>query len=435
MPRLSRREFLTQTAAALAAAEAARHISFPHSAQAAAEPAYPLVSVAQGSNDDTPEQILRTALAGMGGIERFVKAGQVVAIKPNATWAFRPHTGSATDPDVLRAMIKIVKEAGAKRIIVMDHCSIDPGTAEALRLNQLGKVMDEMGVEKVVPDRFNAPRSTYAKIDLPDGKAFKNMGVIKAALEVDVRINMGLAKSHNVTKYSMCLKHMMGFLEVPQNLHTALEQGIADINGNTPIKPVLNILEAIRVRMPYGDYRVCAGPETDLSHPNIVKRLNQVVVGTDPVLVDAYGCVEFFKILPEELTHVLRAAESGVGRMDVAKATTEGAVRVYRVGQPITTPTPAATATAAPAAHTPQPAAVISTPHTPTPQPTATPAPVGIQPGVEQPAAASAADEVLNPNAVLSGALIPAAVVVLGAGMLAANRIGKKESLDEPKDE
>jgi len=36
--------------------------------------------------------MLKTALEGLGGLQRFIKPGQVVAIKPNATWAFRPHT-------------------------------------------------------------------------------------------------------------------------------------------------------------------------------------------------------------------------------------------------------------------------------------------------------------------------------------------------------
>lgn len=423
MEKITRRQFLMQVAAALAAAELARHSALPKIVQAESDK-FPLVSVAQGTNNDSHETLLRTALAGIGGIERFVKPGQVVAIKPNATWAFRPHTGSATDPEVLKAMIQIVKDAGAKRVIVMDHCSIDPGTAEALRLNGLGKVVDDMGVEKLFPDRFNAPRATYAKIDLPGSKVFKNMGVIKAALEADVRINMSLAKTHNVTKYSMCLKHMMGFLEVPQNLHTDLEQGIADINGDSAIKPALNVMEAIRVRMPWGNYRVCAGPETDLSHPNIVKRLNQMVVGTDPVLVDAYGCVEYFKIMPDELTHVLRSAESGVGRMDVVKAIAEGAIRIYKAGQPIPPFTPTATPTAA--VRTQQPTPSLAVTQTATPLPTATPVPEIVVPAAEKPVT-PIHDEVVNPNSILSGALIPAAAIVLGAGMLAANRLTKKE--------
>ncbi len=293
MDRITRRRFLKDAALAAAALPAGLSQGFSPSRTAAA--IGPDVSVARGTNDDTPEAMLRTALAGLGGIERFVKPGQVVAIKPNATWAFRPHTSSATDPEILKALIQIVKAAGAKRIIVMDHCSIDPGTAEAIRVNGIGKVVEEMGVEKVFPDRFNAAQSVYTKIDIPAGKDFPRLGVIKAATEVDVRINLALAKSHNVTKMSMCMKHMMGFLEVPQNLHTSIEQGIADINQPSPVQAQLHILEAIRVRWPYPNgQRVCAGPETDLTYPNVIKRMNTVVAGVDPVLVDAYGCINFF---------------------------------------------------------------------------------------------------------------------------------------------
>ncbi|MBI5957057.1 MAG: hypothetical protein HY871_08650, partial [Chloroflexi bacterium] len=41
------------------------------------------VAAAQGTDDDTPETLLRTALEPLGGIERFVSPGQSVAIKPN----------------------------------------------------------------------------------------------------------------------------------------------------------------------------------------------------------------------------------------------------------------------------------------------------------------------------------------------------------------
>jgi uncharacterized protein (DUF362 family) len=84
---------------------------------------------------------------------RFVKAGQTVVIKPNATWAFAPHTASSSDPDVLRAVIEQVQRAGAGRIIVMDHCSIDPGAAECLRINGIASVVKELGVEGIFPDR------------------------------------------------------------------------------------------------------------------------------------------------------------------------------------------------------------------------------------------------------------------------------------------
>jgi uncharacterized protein (DUF362 family) len=108
--------------------------------------AWPTVSVAKGTNADSATAILKTALDGIGGIERFVKPGMTVAIKPNATWAYPPFTASSTDPDLLCALILMVREAGAKRVIVMDHCSIDPGTAECLRENGIGEVLDKLKV-------------------------------------------------------------------------------------------------------------------------------------------------------------------------------------------------------------------------------------------------------------------------------------------------
>jgi uncharacterized protein (DUF362 family) len=440
MQRVTRREFLQQAALTAAAVPAGLTVH-PFLSQSAALDSGPSVSVAQGTNDDSPEAMLKTALAGLGGLERFIKPGQVVAIKPNATWAFRPHTSSATDPDLLKALIQMVKDAGARRILVVDHISIDPGTAEALRINGIGKVVDEMGVEKVFPDRFNAAASTYTRIDLPNGKDFQKIGVIKAAIEADVRINLAVAKSHNVTKMSMCLKHMMGLMEVPQNLHTSIEQGIADINLPSPMSAQLHILEAIRVRWPYPNgVRVCAGPETDLTYPNVIKRMNTVVAGADPVLVDAYGCIHFFNVKPEELTHVLRAFEAGTGQMDVEKAESDGRLRVFKVGQPIPTVTPTALATLPGATAQPTAAATATlAPGTPTPLPTATLLPPGAMPvgpasnvpGIGSTAAECSTNDVLNPNNFLNTALLPAAAVILGAGMVMARRLNRPEEQED----
>ena len=136
----------------------------------------------------------------------------------------------------MRALIELVKDAGASKIIVMDHCSIEPGTAKALKANLLGTIVQETGVEGLFPDRYLAPKGTYVTIDLPEGKAFKKMGVIRAAVEADVRINMGIAKCHSVTRMTLALKHMMGFLEKPAGLHTNLHKGIADLSTNSKIK-------------------------------------------------------------------------------------------------------------------------------------------------------------------------------------------------------
>jgi hypothetical protein len=273
MRKLSRREFIVKMSAGVGLLGLARQINMPGLTwQPASAADLPIVAVGKGSKTDSAEAILQTALDGLGGIGRFIKPGQTVAIKPNATWAYPPHTASSTDPDLLRALILMVQAAGAKRIIVMDHCSIDPGSAESLRVSGIGAVVDELGVEQVFPDRRRAPKEVYIQIELPQGIEYKKLGVIKAAVEADVRIFMAVAKSHNVTKLTLCMKHMMGFMEEPQLLHAWLYKGIADLNTPSPIQAHLHILEAIRVRVPFENYVVCAGPETDETDPRVVKR-------------------------------------------------------------------------------------------------------------------------------------------------------------------
>ncbi len=334
MSRLKRRTFLQNAIVAVVSHELGCDLARPSEANLAARAEIsPSVIASKGTDADFPEAILKTAFDGLGGLERFIKPDQTVAIKPNATWAYPPLTASSTDPRLLAALILMVKNAGAGRIIVMDHCSLDPGAADCLRMNGIGSTVDDLGVEKIFPDRNLSPKSLFCPIDLPQGKAFQRLGVIKAAVEADVRINMAVAKSHVATRLTMCLKHMMGFLEMPSALHAQLEQGIADINTPSPVQAHLHILEAIRVRLPTRPRLQAGGPETEITHPEKIKRMNQVIVGVDPVLIDAYGCLNFFSFKPEEVAHLHHAYESGLGEMDVDKALAEGRLRIISTGQ------------------------------------------------------------------------------------------------------
>jgi hypothetical protein len=419
MRRLSRRGFLLIGRHAAAVSLLNRWLT-PIPAWIAATRAFPSVTVSEGTDEDPPAKILQTALEGLGGIQRFIRKGQTVAVKANATWAFPPHTGSSTDPDFLTAVIHAVQEAGAGRIIIMDHCSIEPGADECLRVNGIGKVVKDTGVEYVFADRYRSDVSLYTKIDLPSGRAKQTMRVMKAAVEADVRINLGVAKTHNVTKLSMSLKHMMGFLQFPGTLHSDLIQGIADISTPSAIQAQLHLLEAIRIRVPYKNSRSPAGIETDLTHPQIVSRRNTVIAGTDPVLIDAFGCVTFYETHPEELAHLLRAYETGCGDLDVETALTDGRIRRFKAGEPVMENTPTAAETAV---------AVVQSPR---PKPTATDLPdialaevpaVNSAPGGTE---CATVPGFVSLGSLLNFALIPAAAVVAGLGLAVLRRMRAK---------
>ncbi len=292
----------------------------------------------------------------------------------------------------------------------------------------------------------------FTQIEFPKAKIadFRKRGVLKAALDADVRINMGVAKSHLVTRLTMCLKHMMGWLEYPSALHAQLEQGLADLSSESQIQCQLHILEAIRVRLPVGNARQAGGYETEITNPRRIKRMNEIVVGTDPVLIDAYGCINYFSYKPEELLHVKLAAQMGLGEMDVPKATNEGRLRIYKVGEAITTPTatstPTPAATPAAAVNSPTPTAT-SVPGTPTPTTTPTAAPTNTPlptstPGIVEPTPALPAvagerggQVTLNPNPFLSGALVPVAAIAAGAGVVIRRRLVRDTAAGEEEGE
>jgi hypothetical protein len=286
-----------------------------------------------------------------------------------------------------------------------------------LRINGIGQVVKNLGIEHVFPDRFNAPASTYTKIDLPQGQAYQSMGVIKAAVEADVRINLAVAKTHNVAKFTMCLKHMMGFLSQPGLLHASLEQGIADLSTPSALQAQLHILEAIRVRIPYGSFPTCAGPETEITNPNMVARRNKVIAGMDPVLVDAFGCVDLFNIQPQELTAVLRANQSGCGDMDVEAALADGRLQIFKVGMPLAAATPVAeqTVEAQTSLASSKPTAISLPPSAPLAQSSAASALEGTS--------CSPVEQVISVGSLLNKALIPAALVLTGLGLAILGRM------------
>jgi hypothetical protein len=232
------------------------------------------------------------------------------------------------------------------------------------------------------------------------------------------------------------LKHMMGFLENPGSLHSRLMQGIVDINGESAFRADLHILEAIRVRVPWGEYQMCAGPETDITNPKVVKRMNQIVAGVDPVLIDAYGSRTYYASEPGDLAYVKMAAEAGLGEIDLDKASTSRALQSITVGQ-----LPAVLAPTRPVEPTPLAAVTLTTPQS-EPLATTTPLPTAVE--EEDPAAAPAAidnpisssPDVASPNQFLSGAMLPAAAIVTGIGLAAWHRMMKldeKDSHDQPQ--
>ena len=78
----------------------------------------PYLGVARGAR---VAALVRGAVDAIGGINRFVQRGDVVVIKPNVAFERPAVLGATTHPEVLTALIHLVREAGAAEIRVADN--------------------------------------------------------------------------------------------------------------------------------------------------------------------------------------------------------------------------------------------------------------------------------------------------------------------------
>lgn len=138
-------------------------------------------------------------LAPLGGMERFVKPGERVLLKPNLLSAKPPEAAVTTHPEVLRAAIELVQQAGGKAL-VGDSPGFGSGRRVAERAGQM-KVIEETGAE-FVPFTETAPVAGEGK--------FRHFELARPYLEADRVINLPKLKTHEMMTMTCCVKNLFG---------------------------------------------------------------------------------------------------------------------------------------------------------------------------------------------------------------------------------
>jgi uncharacterized protein (DUF362 family) len=297
MKKLSRRFFMKSgaLAAGLAMAGNARLL--------AAEPVKPVVAVAKGSAADA----VKRAVSALGGMKQFVKSGDRVVIKPNMGFPNPPEWATTTNPEVVKAVVQLCIDAGARRIVVFDNPLRD---AEICRERTgIAKAVEGMpGVVIAMPSDIKF----YEEKPVPGAKELTTTAVAKEVLKADCLINVPTAKSHSATGVSLGIKNLMGLVYDRKVFHEKMDLNRAIAEQLYIIKPKLTLVDAMNAL-------VTAGP----GGPGKVEKLDTIVATTDPVAADAYtvGLVRWYNrsFKGTDVKYIKIAAELGFGEADNAK--------------------------------------------------------------------------------------------------------------------
>ncbi len=141
------------------------------------------------------------AVGLLGGMERFVRRGERILVKPNLLAAKPSDAAVTTHPEVTRAVLALIKEAGAVPV-VGDSPGFGSARAVAKKCGVL-EVTDEMGVEVI-------ELATLVIAENPGGHTFRRLEVAKEATECDGIVNLPKLKTHVQMYLTMAVKNLFG---------------------------------------------------------------------------------------------------------------------------------------------------------------------------------------------------------------------------------
>jgi len=276
----------------------------PFTAEAQTKTGFDLLALRGG---DSPVDLFKKGISEMGGMQRFIKKGGSVLIKPNIGWDRSPEYGANTNPDLVEAVIRECYNSGASKVYIFDHTCDQ--WQNCYKKSGIQNAAARTGAELVPASSVDY----YIRKSLPNGKVLKEVLIHKLFLQCDTVINIPVLKHHSSTGLTASMKNLMGVVWDRGEWHRRdLHQCIADFS--TFRKPDLVIIDGWRVMTRNGPRGY------GLSD---VENMKYLFLSTDPVAADAASAMVLAKTSglksPSDIRYIKLAGEMGLGKNDLSK--------------------------------------------------------------------------------------------------------------------
>jgi len=230
----------------------------------------------------------KKAIELIGGMQRIVKKGDKVIIKPNFVG---PIKNAVTDFDVIRSVVEEVKKCGGIPIIG-EHSGFEFDTKKVFKILSVPELAKELNVKLI-----NFENAECKKVSVPNG-LFKELMIPKAVLEADVLINIPKLKMHSLTTVTAGMKNLMGVLNKEERRKFHLKNlDLAIVDLNKVCKPDLTIVDATNVSESAG-----------YGKPVSIKA---IVAGENVVAVDRV-CCKIIGINYKKIRHINETVKQGL---------------------------------------------------------------------------------------------------------------------------
>ena len=156
------------------------------------------VSITRASSYDSVEvyAAVREAVELLGGMAAFVRKGERILLKPNLLSARPPESGVCTHPEVVRAVARLAKEAGAEL-----YLGDSPG---GLGYKNAGSTYEASGMTKVCAEEG------VKLVDFDAARNINCMPISSWAKDVDGIITIPKMKTHDLMTLTGAVKNSYG---------------------------------------------------------------------------------------------------------------------------------------------------------------------------------------------------------------------------------
>lgn len=236
---------------------------------------------------------------------------KLVAVKPNDTWASPQDTTGVTQPDTLRAVLRVLKRFGPRELVVTGGS----GAAETEDVFRIAGLMDV--VEQEGAEFFDHNRPPFISVDLTYTPEREVVGPQQAVmvnprvLEYETLIALNQLKLHDTATVTMALKNIaMSYPAADYYGHPRASQK----HENCFFEDMHSFIAAVAKRFPI-DLAITVG------HPAMIAtgplgghavETGLVIASTDPLAADVVGA-KLLGFNPQGVRYLWEAGHLGLG--------------------------------------------------------------------------------------------------------------------------
>lgn len=236
-------------------------------------------------------EMLDLAIEAMGGLQKYIGAGQKILVKPTMRWNQASASGRNTNPDLLGLLVRRCYEAGSRGVYLFDQ-TIDPWT-KCYKNSGIERAVKDAGAKIIPGDK----EFLYQPASIPGAKVLSDPKLHQLAHEADLIINVPAVQELADGTYFGAFQNMLNLM---WNYQSEQQQAEAILDLLRFKKPTLTLVDA------------CQVPGNDTIHD-----YKSLFLSTDMVAAEAYA-VKRLGIDPTTLNYLQLAQQESFGQITLA---------------------------------------------------------------------------------------------------------------------